>query len=256
MRPRQLVARCPRLKDQGGLRQQRDWSPSPELALQDEDGCVPWPRARLPHLPYQPIGKWGAGPRTRARMNWQSLQAPGRRRVGKKEAQTMFYKHRLHCGGWAVGVSLLSGSRTRRPARSAAPAAPLGGGGEGTVTLQQSKRGSRPASPTTLPAPHHWAQGPSHPRPHPRPAQSPLGWPAAPAQPAPPGMRHSWGGWGPHSSAGPDHLSNLPRNLLPEELAHFQPPALSSPHKQDLVLGPWGLVTLGLGRQLLCPLLQ
>lgn len=127
VRPRQLVARCPRLKDQGGLRQQRDWSPSPELALQDEDGCVPWPRARLPHLLYQPIGKWGAGPRTRARMNWQSLQAPGRRRVGKKEAQTMFYKHRLHCGGWAVGVSLLSGSRTRRPARSAAPAAPLGG---------------------------------------------------------------------------------------------------------------------------------
>lgn len=33
-------------------------------------------------------------------------------------------------------------------------------------------------------------------------------------------------------------------------------PGLASPHKQDLALGPWGLVPLRLGRELLCPLLQ
>lgn len=37
----------------------------------------------------------------------------------------------------------------------------------------------------------HWAPGPSRPRPHPRPAGSPQGWPAEPALPIPPWMHHS-----------------------------------------------------------------
>lgn len=42
----------------------------------------------------------------------------------------------------------------------------------------------------------------------------------------------------------------------PEELAPLPAQVLSSPHKQDLALGPRGLVPLGLSRQLLGPLLQ
>lgn len=69
-------------------------------------------------------------------------------RAGRKEDQTRTYKHELHWGsggggGVGVGVSLPSGSQTRQPARSAAPAAPLG---EARRTRSLSRRGSCPAS--------------------------------------------------------------------------------------------------------------
>lgn len=62
---------------------------------------------------------------------------------------------------------------------------------------------------------------------------------------------------GSQCSARPGHLSSLLSDHCPEDgpaCSHPQP--LVSPHEQDLVLGPCGLVMLSLGRQLLGPLLQ
>lgn len=96
--------------------------------------------------------------------------------------------------GGRGGVSPPSGSRTRRPARSAAPAVPLGKGGgrEDTVTPGRDPAPASPRPPPPVwPAPYRWAPGPSRPHPRPPPARSPLGWPAVPARPAPPGRRRS-----------------------------------------------------------------
>lgn len=61
MRPGQLGAR-PRLSQGSGIKE-ASGSPSPELALQGEDGHVPWPKAQLHHLLHQPISGWrGLGP--------------------------------------------------------------------------------------------------------------------------------------------------------------------------------------------------
>lgn len=121
-------------------------------------------------------------------------------------------------------------------------------GEEAGRTCWISGRGAPgPPDPLARQTPYHWAPGPSRPRPRPRPARSRPGWPAVPAQPAPPGKRRSW--WG-GLSAGP----GTPATPTPEE--ELAPPPPASPHKQDLALGPRGLVPLSLGRQLLSPLFQ
>lgn len=160
-----------------------------------------------------------------------------------------------------MGVSLPSGSRTRRPARSAAPGAPLGvrrgglshlpGGGPAPASAHQPAwpagllpLGSRSISSSSSPSSISsglacWASWASSSR-----EASLLG-------------KAGGRGRGPHCSARPGSPPTSPP-LPPAELARSQlgSTAPPSPHKQDLALGPRGLVLLGLSRQLLGPLFQ
>lgn len=89
MRPGQMGAR-PRLSQGSGIKE-ASGSPSPELALQGEDGHVPWPKAQLHHLPHQPIWGWrGQGQSENELAVLAGTWVAGG--AGRKEAQTKSYK--------------------------------------------------------------------------------------------------------------------------------------------------------------------
>lgn len=155
--------------------------------------------------------------------------------------------------GGRGGVSPPSGSRTRRPAHSAAPAAPLGKGGgrEDTVTPGRDPAPASPRLPRLSGRPHTVGL-----QVHlvlilvlPQLDLLRVGLLCQLGQLLPGGVAPAG-----RQGSGRARALGLPGTSPVEE--PLAPVAPCLPHKQDLALRPWRLVTLGLGRQLLRPLLQ